>query len=165
MLFESYGNTYLFHIRQSMYSMCKPMLCQKVIKYVYSSRKEKFFRIDLPSPLGQGKEITVDVEATYSHSLRPYPAEITQSEKQFVQFTGNSHFYSPYRVTSSTTVVNCASSSIESYTKNKPVSTQDNSITYGAYENLQPFSQVCFHYMIQYKENTFPITSLLVLAY
>jgi oligosaccharyltransferase complex subunit alpha (ribophorin I) len=101
-----------------------------------------FFRINLPQSLAAGQEITVDVEAWFTHILQPYPHSITQSEKQFIKFAGNRYFYSPYKTASLTTEVQCTSSSIESYTK--PASTSDNVITYGPFENVQKFSQVCF---------------------
>jgi len=106
-----------------------------------SGQSGTFFRVDLPSALGAGKDTTVEVEATFTHCLKPYPSKITQAEKQFVEFAGNSHFYSPYKTSTLTTIVNCASSTIESYTKTKPVSASESTITYGPYENLPAFSQ------------------------
>ena len=48
----------------------------------FSSDKE-FFRIQLQSGLGAGKSTTVNVDASFPDSLTPYPAEITQAEKQY----------------------------------------------------------------------------------
>jgi len=101
-----------------------------------------FYRVDVPF-LDAGKEMTLDVETSYSHSLRPYPTHITQSERQYVRFVGNIYFYSPYRTQSLTTTVLCASSIIESYTKEKPVVLSEKTITYGDYENVEPFKEVC----------------------
>jgi len=106
-------------------------------------RDKTFYRVDLPSGLDAGKEITVDVDSSYSHSLLPYPTHITQSEHQFVKFVGNVYFYSPYRTESLTTAVACATSNIESYTKERPVSSSEKTITYGPYESLEPFREVC----------------------
>ena len=106
-----------------------------------------FYRVDLPSALDAGKEITVDVETSYSHSVHPYPTQITQSERQYVRFTGNVYFYSPYLTHTLTTVVSCASSTIESYTKEKPVSSSEKTITYGPYENVEPFKEVMCNYV------------------
>lgn len=106
------------------------------------------YRIDLPVELSSGKTIEVKVETVFSHSLRAYPSEIKQSEKQFVQFTGNLYYYSPYKTTTQTTTVNCATSSIESYTKKKPVSTSDSTITYGPYEKRDSLQteEIVVHY-------------------
>ena len=96
----------------------------------------------LPQGLAGGKKITVEVETMFSHSLRPYPSEITQAEKQFVEFTGSLHFYTPYKTTTQTTVVTCASSNIESYTKTNPFKLSDNAITYGPFSDVAPYSSV-----------------------
>lgn len=100
------------------------------------------YRVSLSPALEAGKSVTIDVETVFSHALRPFPAEITQAEKQLVVYESNLYFYSPYKTTTQTSVVSLASSNIESYTKTKPVSTSDNTITYGPYENKAAFSQV-----------------------
>ena len=98
--------------------------------------------MEFPKRLDAGAKITVDVETVFANAMKPYPAQITQAEKQFMLFTGNVYYYSPYMTTEQTTTVNCFSSTIESYTKTKPVVTAENSITYGPYEKKSPFSQV-----------------------
>ena len=112
-------------------------------QYDYFFFRNKFYRIKFAKSLAAGKEVTVTVDAFYTHALKPYPSQIAQAEKQYVQFFGNALFYSPYKTTTQTTTISCASSTIESYTKTvKPVSQSDNSITYGPFENKEPFSQV-----------------------
>jgi hypothetical protein len=89
--------------------------------------------------------LQVDVETTSTHILTPHPAFITQKEKQLVLYHGNHYFYSPYRVAKQTTVVNLGTRNIESYTKLKPVSQTDSTITYGPYENIPPYSVVSMY--------------------
>lgn len=91
------------------------------------------FQVVLAKPLMPGKTVTVSVTTTYSHVLKPFPAEIKQAEKQMVKFSGNLVFYSPYKTTSQKTVVNLASSSVESYTKTKPNTKSESTITYGPF--------------------------------
>lgn len=86
--------------------------------------------------------LQVDVETICTHLLTPHPASVTQKEKQLILYHGNHYFYSPYRVAKQTTVVNLGTRNIESYTKLKPVSQTDSTITYGPYENISPFSIV-----------------------
>jgi len=105
-------------------------------------RDKKFYRIDLPKSLEPGKETTVEVETVHAHAIRPYPSQITQAEKQFVKFTGNIYFFTPYKTSTQTTTVNCASSSIDSYTKERPSSQADKTVTYGPYDDVTPFKQV-----------------------
>ena len=120
--------------------------------------RNKYYRINFASSLAAGKEVTVTVDSFFTHALKPYPTQIAQAEKQFVQFFGNAHFYSPYKTTTQTTTVNCASSTIESYTKTvKPVSQSDSTITYGPFENKGAFSQVHvdFIYILHYELSSF----------
>lgn len=128
---------------------------------VSGHRDKTFYRVDLPSGLDAGKEITLDVETSYSHSMHPYPTHITQSERQYVRFIGNVYFYTPYHTQTLSTVVLCATSSIESYTKEKPVSTSEKTITYGPYEDVEPFkeTQLSVHF-----ENNVPFLTVTQMA-
>ncbi|KAK7490567.1 hypothetical protein BaRGS_00018170 [Batillaria attramentaria] len=102
---------------------------------------KQFWKVTLRSELSAGKSVTVEVEAVFAHALSAYPSQITQAEKQYVVFEGNLYFYSPYETATQKTIVTTASSTLESYTKTKPVSASDNVITYGPYENRPPFSE------------------------
>lgn len=100
------------------------------------------YSIELAEPLQPGKELTIDVETIFPHSLTPYPSKITQAEKQLVQFKGNVYFYSPYKTLTQTTTVTLASDKVESYTDTiKPVSKTESKIIYGPYENKDAYSQ------------------------
>lgn len=100
-----------------------------------------FYRVQLESVLNSGKTTTIEVEAVFSHVLEPFPAEIAQAEKQLVVLQTNLYFYSPYTTTTQTTAVTTTSSNVESYTKTKPVSQSDTTISYGPYEDKAPFSE------------------------
>ncbi|XP_076447729.1 dolichyl-diphosphooligosaccharide--protein glycosyltransferase subunit 1-like [Babylonia areolata] len=114
----------------------------EVVPTTVSGQSDKeFYRVVLPSSLDAGKSVTVDVEAVFVHCLNPYPAQITQAEKQYVVFEGNLYFYSPYKTVSQKTSVTTSSASLESYTKTKPVSLSENVISYGPYEEKAPFSE------------------------
>lgn len=102
----------------------------------------KFFSVKLPSPLAPGARVRVSVEMVFTHVLQPYPTHITQSEKQFVVFEGNHYFYSPYLTKTQTTRVKLASRNVESYTKlGNPARTED-TIEYGPFKDIPPYSQV-----------------------
>ncbi|XP_059148604.1 dolichyl-diphosphooligosaccharide--protein glycosyltransferase subunit 1-like [Physella acuta] len=118
---------------------------------------KRFFRVTLPSALDVSKSVTVDVEAVFSHILRPYPSEITQAEKQLVVLDTNLYFYSPYTTVSQTTVVHTANSNIESYTKTKPVTQSDSTITYGPFDEKAPFSEA---QLKVHEENNSPFLSV-----
>ena len=92
--------------------------------------------------MAAGKSLTFEVEVVLFDELKPYPAEITQADKQLVLFKGNHYYYSLYVTKKQTTVVNLASDKTESYSQLKPTSKSDSSITYGPYEHIKPFEQV-----------------------
>jgi len=101
-----------------------------------------FYRIDLKNKLMPGKTAIVEVESSLVDSLKPYPSEISQTEKQLVKFEGNVYLYSPYKISKQTTVVKCASSNIVSHSKSpKPVDQKESVITYGPYDERAPFTE------------------------
>jgi oligosaccharyltransferase complex subunit alpha (ribophorin I) len=85
--------------------------------------------------------LQVLVGTVFTHNLVPHPAEITQKEKQLVQYRGSAYIFSPYKIASQTTKVLLSSSSVESYTKVKPSSQSDLMIAYGPYENIAPLTE------------------------
>lgn len=107
---------------------------------VNGAKEGAFFQISLAKPLAAGKTVSVTVSTTFSHALKPFPTEIKQAEKQLVRYTGNLYLYSPYKTTSQKTTVSLASSQVESYTKTKPNSKSDSTITYGPFENKEAYS-------------------------
>lgn len=106
------------------------------------------YRINFPSPLSPQGTIIVIVSTVFSHAIYPFPKEITQFEKQFVQFTGNAYIYLPYRTKTQNTDVKLPTSNIESYTRVSPVSSDGAKISYGPYNDVAPFSntRVTLHY-------------------
>ncbi|CAB4040181.1 Dolichyl-diphosphooligosaccharide--glycosyltransferase subunit 1 [Paramuricea clavata] len=84
----------------------------------------------------------------FSHALRAFPEKIGQAEKQNVVFEGNHYFLSPYKTGKQTTTVKLASATVESYSKLKPSSQDEETITYGPYENIAPLqkSNMKIHY-------------------
>lgn len=119
---------------------------------VAAHKDKKLFKVELPSAVDAGKDLTIDVETVYGHALRPYPTHIAQSDHQYVKFVGNVYFYSPYKTQTETTTINCATSSIDYYTKEKPVASADKTITYGPHENLEPFKD--YELMVHYENNS-----------
>jgi oligosaccharyltransferase complex subunit alpha (ribophorin I) len=120
----------------------KISLKTEVVPYKENSeQKDKDnYKIHFKTPLAAGKSTIVRVDITYTHALVPYPSSISQSEKQLVLYHGNHYFYTPYATKVQTTVVTLPSTSVESFTKLKPVVQSENVITYGPYENISPFT-------------------------
>ena len=108
----------------------------------------KVFEISLDGPLASGQTVKVTIDMVFSHTLRAFPEKIAQAEKQNVVFEGNHYFFSPYKTGKQTTTVKLASSTVESYSKLKPTSQEEETITYGPYENIAPLqkSSMKIHY-------------------
>ena len=102
---------------------------------------DKTYRLELSSSeaiaAGTASSPVIEIETVYTHSLIPFPSEIVQSERQLVQYFGNVYFSSPYLTRTQTTKVKLtATGSIESYTKVKPTTQTDRTISYGPYDNI-----------------------------
>lgn len=112
---------------------------------VKDSTKKELKHTEAKSSAGAVFSVTVPsspnpvvyIETVFTKMLRPYPAVITQAEKQLVQYFGNAHFYSPYRTVTQKTTIHLASRNVESFTAVKPSSHSDTTITYGPYDNVE----------------------------
>jgi oligosaccharyltransferase complex subunit alpha (ribophorin I) len=80
------------------------------------------------------------VLAVYNHKLSPFPAEIGQTERQFVLYKDNHYVSSPYAVKTQKTTVKLASSKVEKRSELAPSSLKGDTITYGPYDDREPFS-------------------------
>jgi oligosaccharyltransferase complex subunit alpha (ribophorin I) len=98
------------------------------------------YRVEAGRTLAPQASMDLVVHFVFTHRMKPYPAAISQNEKQLVQYHGNHFVFSPYTVQSQTTNVKLASSTIESKTEQAPTSVKGDVITYGPYEDIQPFS-------------------------
>lgn len=112
-----------------------------VVPVNQDSAKGSLYRIDFKSDLTPGKTLQFEVEFILFNLQKPYPAEITQTERQNVLFKGNHYYYSLYATKTQTTTVNLASDKVESFSQLKPTTKSDSTITYGPYENVKPFEQ------------------------
>lgn len=107
---------------------------------VQEYREIAFYKVELKDVLQPGKTVNIEVELSLTHFLEPYPAMIQQGEKQLVRYNGNHYILTPYATTSQTTTVTLSSPNIESYSRLKPTTHTDTSITYGPYEGVAGFS-------------------------
>jgi len=112
-----------------------------------------FYRVELKKPLQSKDSVTVEVETVLAKALEMFPKELAQRERQLVLFKGNHYVFLPYKTKSQSTKVTLSGTSIESYSKLKPVSVSDAVITYGPYANIEPFS---FDEMSVHYENNSP---------
>ncbi|KAG5075393.1 hypothetical protein JHK84_056624 [Glycine max] len=100
----------------------------------------KFFSITLLTPLSKGETTTLEVLYILTHSLEPFPVEISQSESQLVYFRDSAILLSPYHVKQQTTFIKTPSTRVESFTVMDPTKRAGTELKYGPYENHPPYS-------------------------
>jgi oligosaccharyltransferase complex subunit alpha (ribophorin I) len=115
-----------------------------------------YYKIALNSALKKGSTVEFKIEYVLTEFYKLYPAEISQSESQFVLWKGSSNYISVYSIESDETKVKVGSGKIISHTGTK----SGNSIVFGPTKNIAPFTnnEVSIHY-----ENNSPfvvVTSL-----
>ncbi|OVA00654.1 Ribophorin I [Macleaya cordata] len=107
-----------------------------------------FYSVSLPKGLSKGESLTLDVFAVLTHSLQPFPEEITQADIQLVVFQDSAYFLSPYAIKFQSLNVKLPSPRVESFTKLQKTKLVDSEIKYGPYEDLPAFSYspIVVHY-------------------
>merc|ERR1712029_136118 len=81
-----------------------------------------------------------EVDVLLAKALEMYPKEIVQRERQLVLYSGNHYVLLPYKCKSQTTKITLPSATVESYSKLKPVSMTESTITYGPFANVEAYS-------------------------
>lgn len=99
-----------------------------------------FFAALLPKPLEKGKTLYLDVLTVFTHSLQPFPEEITQAEAQLVVYQDSAHYLSPYPVKAQTLAIRLSGGRVESYTRHPNAKLVDSELKYGPFHDLPPFS-------------------------
>uniref|UniRef100_A0A3Q0KK07 Dolichyl-diphosphooligosaccharide--protein glycosyltransferase subunit 1 n=1 Tax=Schistosoma mansoni TaxID=6183 RepID=A0A3Q0KK07_SCHMA len=97
------------------------------------------YSLDLGKPSTQQIHLFVDYVLT--ELLEPRPAEIHQADKQFVKFSGNTYFYSPYLTDNQLTYIHLPKGQLLTHTATSiPPVINGNNLVYGAYESRPAFS-------------------------
>jgi len=104
------------------------------------SREYALFRSVLKNPLVPGHSAELKVELVFTHTMTPFPSEITQSERQLVRYNDNHYWYSLYRTDSVKTKVKLSSSSVQSNSELSPSSVKADVVSYGPYKDVAPLS-------------------------
>ncbi|OAY67342.1 Dolichyl-diphosphooligosaccharide--protein glycosyltransferase subunit 1B [Ananas comosus] len=121
----------------------------------------RLFSISLRSPLKVGETTVLEVFYIVTHSLEPFPAEISQSEAQLVYYRDSAILLSPYHVVGQVTYIKTPSNKVESFTRVDPTSRSDTELKYGVYNDRPPYS---YSPIIVHLENNhpFPVVEELV---
>ncbi|KAG9145377.1 hypothetical protein Leryth_008299 [Lithospermum erythrorhizon] len=100
----------------------------------------KYYMISLLKPLNKGETITIETHYIMTHSLEPFPLEISQSESQLVYYRDSAIVLSPYPIKQQVTLLKTPSNKVESFTRMEPTSHAGTQLKYGPYEDRAPFS-------------------------
>ncbi|XP_066165234.1 dolichyl-diphosphooligosaccharide--protein glycosyltransferase subunit 1B isoform X1 [Oryza sativa Japonica Group] len=111
----------------------------------------RLYSILLSTPLKPAEVTTLEVFYALTHSLEPFPAEITQSDPQLVYYRDSAVLLSPYHVLEQVTYIKMPSNRVESFTRVDPTSRAGNEVKYGAYNNQLPNSYVPI--LVHYENN------------
>jgi len=115
------------------------------------------FVVNFGTPILKGQERRLVLYFVFVHAMILYPDEITQNERQLVKYSDNHFFFSPYVTDELITTVKLASSSVQSHTEKPPSVIKGDTIQYGVYKNVQPFS---FSSLSIHFENNRPFLSI-----
>uniref|UniRef100_A0A0E0DKE2 Dolichyl-diphosphooligosaccharide--protein glycosyltransferase subunit 1 n=1 Tax=Oryza meridionalis TaxID=40149 RepID=A0A0E0DKE2_9ORYZ len=111
----------------------------------------RLYSILLSTPLKPAEVMTLEVFYALTHSLEPFPAEITQSDPQLVYYRDSAVLLSPYHVLEQVTYIKMPSNRVESFTKVDPTGRAGNEVKYGTYNNQLPNSYVPI--LVHYQNN------------
>nr|CAG4634736.1 EOG090X04O4 [Alona affinis] len=68
------------------------------LKTSFSTDKNGVMTCKVSLNVEAGQSAKVLIGSVFTHNLNPHPTEITQKEKQLVQYRGSAYVYSPYKV-------------------------------------------------------------------
>jgi oligosaccharyltransferase complex subunit alpha (ribophorin I) len=119
-----------------------------------------FYSVALRKKLGKGKTVSLEVLTVFTHSLNPFPEEITQAESQLVVYTDNVYYTSPYPIKYQSLMFRLPGQ-VESYTKYPKVKLVESELKYGPFEEQPAFtySPVSVHFE---NNNPFSVANELV---
>ncbi|KAL8051764.1 hypothetical protein ABFX02_06G170000 [Erythranthe guttata] len=105
-----------------------------------SPNETKYYAISLVKPLAKGETTTLEILYILTHSLEPFPVEISQSESQLVYYHDSAVILSPYHIKQQATIVQIPSNKVESFTQVEPAQRSGSDLRYGPYEERSPYS-------------------------
>jgi len=107
-----------------------------------------YFKVNLEKPINIGERAIVNIEVSIVKVLKPYPKYIEQNDDQYVLFSTNVYYLSPYIVNKQKTTFKIGET-IKSYSEEPaPVKVSENDVYYGPYKDIEPGTEkiVSLHY-------------------
>ncbi|CCI48974.1 unnamed protein product [Albugo candida] len=110
--------------------------------------------LKLKTPIAKGEESTIKVTMQLTRSLTPYPVQIKQGDDQKVLFYDSQFVLSPYVTETQTTILKMPSARVESFSKLEPCQHKGSFITYGPYENVEPYAGNANDVRVHYRNHS-----------
>jgi oligosaccharyltransferase complex subunit alpha (ribophorin I) len=114
----------------------------------------------ISTKLETGATNAITVNLVFTHVQTPFPVSISQFDNQLVKYSDNHFLFTPYHVESQKTTIKLASAKVESYTELSPFNLKGNTLTYGQYTNVAPFSSSPFTVHFENNSPFLTITTL-----
>eukprot|EP00049_Salpingoeca_infusionum_P018177 m.356078 g.356078 ORF g.356078 m.356078 type:complete len:446 (-) comp17432_c0_seq1:298-1635(-) len=132
------------------YNLAKDSFTAGKLAYVAAKAGSKAAKVEdsaVSVSIGAGKSVKLTITQVYTHAQTPFPAEITQLERQLVKFNTNVYFTSSYATTKQTTTIRLAGKE-ESHTKVTPNKLVGKLLTYGPFTDTEAGAeqQVSVHF-------------------
>eukprot|EP01138_Halocafeteria_seosinensis_P014256 gb/GECG01014555.1/.p1 GENE.gb/GECG01014555.1/~~gb/GECG01014555.1/.p1 ORF type:complete len:472 (+),score=50.57 gb/GECG01014555.1/:1-1416(+) len=101
------------------------------------------YAIELPDAgLSSGEETVIRVQTVFTNLLQPFPEVIEQDESQFAVLHADAKYASPYKSEKQSTTFKLGTKNIESYTEEEHAKEDGESLKYGPFESVSPYSSL-----------------------
>lgn len=98
------------------------------------------YKVSLIDPLSPGASVTLDVRMDVAGVVKPVPAEIKSFDTQFMSYSGNAYFYSPYHTERLEASVTLGSPEVISLKAPKPNVMAGKKLKLGPFTDVKPLS-------------------------
>lgn len=99
------------------------------------------FKVTLAKPVASGGDLTVDVRMDVVGVIKPVPDVIEGHASQYMRYTGNSYFFTPYKTEAMTTSITLGSPDLTlKHGLEEPFNVSGKKVTMGPYKDVEPLS-------------------------
>lgn len=99
------------------------------------------FKVTLAKPVAPGGGLTIDVRMDVIEVVKPVPDVIEGHDSQYMRYTGNSYFFTPYKTETMTTSITLGSPDLTSRLGLKnPFDVSGKKVIMGPYKDVEPLS-------------------------
>jgi oligosaccharyltransferase complex subunit alpha (ribophorin I) len=109
------------------------------IDFVEQGEEYALYKIKMPRGVKPEAKAVLEIHEVLSQKMPPFPKKIGIFDEQYLKYEDCLHMFSPYPTGRSTTRVKFPNKEIEEYTQLPDSKLEDTELSYGTYNDLQPF--------------------------